>query len=358
MFGLCRSTVLLPHDCSGARCPPINESRARLALAVVSQTPSTRLDEPPLDLDEVVAEIMAEAAQRRRDGTYPPELERSLAATFARFAPAGALGTDLNALLDRLEHAGVIDADVPVDSARAGVPYVKKVVRKSTGWYQRYVAQQVTGFAHITARTMRTMADRLEAVSDAHPATSAAVARFVAGRALADDANDVQQCIVTVLQERVIDGRVAHLGAGAGALVGQLSAAAIDSYGVDVANSTVKKVKGIELRDEDPRAHALRLQPGALGALVMTSWLELAAIGHRLSMLSACNDVVRNNGVLVVAVCDGESLSEHYDGAMLDVLGVARWSIDTWLEVVRAAGWTQIERHALSNGRCVLACTR
>jgi hypothetical protein len=334
------------------------ENDGRDPATDASTIDASTIDASTIDIDTVMAQIMAEAALRRRDGTYPADLERSLAATFARFAPPGALGNDLGALLDRVDQAGVIDADVPTESARAGMPYVKKAVRKSTGWYQRYVTQQVTGFAHVTARTLRALAARVDEVADATPTTSAAVQRFVATRPTSDDDEVVRQLIVSELRDRSLPGRTAHLGAGPGHLVADLAAVGVDVYGVDVTRSARRRASIIEMRQEDPRLHAERLAPGALGAVVLTHWLDVAASGHRVAMISRANELIAHHGVLVLAITDGVSMDRHYDAAMLEVLGVARWSIDTWIAVVSASGWPVIERRDIGDGRSVVIATR
>jgi hypothetical protein len=333
-----------------------------------SQTDVDQVVNGELDLDVVMAEIMAEAAQRRRDGTYPPDIERSLAATFARFAPAGALGNDLEALLERLDQAGVIDADVPTESNRPGIPYVKKVVRKSTGWYQRYVAAQVTGFAHITARTLRTLAERVEVVADAHPATSAAVRRFVDGRPITPD--DLAVC--AAVTAAIIDwragqsdptppGRWVHIGAAGDEMTRALSSAGIDGYAVRLPNGNtqgLRRAVAIEVRDEDPRRHVARLEPGSIAGAIVTTWLDLAPGGHRVAMIDRLGAVVAPRGAFVVVVTESDALTNRYDPAVLDVLSIDRWSLDTWVEVIRAAGWSTVDYQLVGAGQHMMVAVR
>jgi hypothetical protein len=91
---------------------------------------------------------------------------------------------------------------------------------------------------------------------------------------------------------------------------------------------------------------------------VLTHWLDLAPSGHRVSMLARANDLIAHNGVAVLVVTDAASLARYYDFAVLDVLSVPRWSIDTWLAVTVAAGWTQVHRRDLGDGRSVVIAAR
>ena len=83
---------------------------------------------PSLDLARVVAELEDEVARKRATGELPPAVERDLDLLFARFAPAGATGTDFDALVARADSSWFVDLDVPTASNLPGVGLVKRVV--------------------------------------------------------------------------------------------------------------------------------------------------------------------------------------------------------------------------------------
>jgi hypothetical protein len=69
-------------------------------------------------------------------------------AAAARLAVGAPRGGDLEALLADVQETASIDVDVPTLSRRTSVRGVKTGVKALTGWYLRYVGQQVTAFGN------------------------------------------------------------------------------------------------------------------------------------------------------------------------------------------------------------------
>jgi hypothetical protein len=327
----------------------VNEGPDTAASGVTSV--GTSAEGSALDLDTVMAEIIAEAAQRRLDGTYPPDLERKLSETFARFSPPGALGTDLNALLDRAELAAAINADVPTAASRPYAAAVKKVVRKSTGFYQRYVTQQSAGFADITVRALRRLADRLDDVSAAAGATNPDAARLVDALAPTTDPAAVIAAVTAALARHCgTTGRTVHLGAGTGALVAAVNDSGRSAYGVDRRAVVAGRRRTAEIRVEEPASHVRRLAAQSLQAAVVTWWGDLSPTGHRISTLTHLARALGPDGVLVLVVDDVSRL----DHVTTDVASVPHWPVASWCDVLDAAHWTTSERVAVDGTTAVV----
>ena len=133
------------------------------------------------DMHRLMVEIEDEVRAKRASGELPADLERELDLVFARFAPAGSLDGNFDQLMERAEQQAFIDLLAPNESARKGVPQVKRVVQKTVRWYLRYVVDQITGFSHTMTKAVRQLGDRVERVeqlSASQEELDAAIARF------------------------------------------------------------------------------------------------------------------------------------------------------------------------------------
>lgn len=138
------------------------------------------VDGPDAGLDDVVAEVRAEAARRAADPAHRELAERldDAFAPFDRRRPAA--HGDLRGVLDRLAEDAFVDVDAPTTSARPLVPHVKRGLKQATGWMHRHVAQQVAGLVTGLVGVARELLDRVEAL-EAAVAHDAAVAHGGAG---------------------------------------------------------------------------------------------------------------------------------------------------------------------------------
>lgn len=118
----------------------------------------------PAMATDLLAEIEA-AAHRAETAPGAPSgyLERVRSAA-ARFAPGGAGAADVRHAAMLLEHQAAIDVDVPTGSRTAPAALLKKVVKKLTLWYFRFVGQQVTLQGQAIARLGTAAAARIEAL--------------------------------------------------------------------------------------------------------------------------------------------------------------------------------------------------
>ena len=108
---------------------------------------------------EVVAEI--EAAAARAEATPDPYLEKVRTAA-ARLASGEGGAADVRHAAMLLEHQAAIDVDVPTGSKLPPAALLKKVIKKLTLWYFRFVGQQVTLQGQAAARVGTAAAARIE----------------------------------------------------------------------------------------------------------------------------------------------------------------------------------------------------
>ena len=130
-----------------------------------------------------MAEIEAAAARAETARDAPTGYLERVRHAAGRFAIGNAGPSDIRHAAMLLEHQATIDVDVPTGSRAAPAALLKKVVKKLTLWYFRFVGQQVTLQGQAVARLGTATAARIEdleaRVSDAE-STVAELRRRVA----------------------------------------------------------------------------------------------------------------------------------------------------------------------------------
>lgn len=296
----------------------------------------------PLDVDKLMAEIEEDVRARRRSGELPADLERELDLVFARYAPVGAVSGDFEQVVARVERSAFIDVQVPVASEKPVVPYVKRALKKSMGWYLNYLAQQVSAYAHASTRAMRILGERVERIEreEAPGAGAAALAALRRDR----QADDLGAWHATVA-ERLggATGRVAHAEAGNGALVAALKAAGFDAYGVEPLDGlALDPVAGAELRIDEALDHLRVLPAGALGGLVLSGCVDRAPRGEQLELVRLASTRLDDGGTLAVLGTDPSSWAAA-DPVAADLAPGRPLHAATWAHLLQAEGLTSVE---------------
>jgi len=251
-------------------------------------------------LARVRAEIDEEVRRRRSSGDLPPQLESELEQLFLKHAPLGSTRQELHEVLRLVDAAAFIDPVVPVESSRAGGGAVKKGIRSLNFWYLRFITHQVSQFAtavsrslHILDQQMSELARKVDAV-EVPPSVVVDV-----GWAHRPDA----WWVPTVGQELSgTRGRVLHAACGDGWLVSVLVAAHLDGYGVDPRPGRVaaQELGDLDLREESVLEHLDAVQPGALGAVVLSGVMEGSGHRERRRLLDGVVSALSPGGVLVI----------------------------------------------------------
>jgi hypothetical protein len=116
-------------------------------------------------------------AARRLEALAPGYLARVRRAS-SRLARRDGSIVDLVTALADVQDAAAFDIDVPTLSRRRVGRLVKVAVRKLTGWYMRYLTQQVAAFAAAVAHLGAMLIDRADRIEEANTAVAADLERL------------------------------------------------------------------------------------------------------------------------------------------------------------------------------------
>jgi len=249
---------------------------------------------------EQVRREIDDEVRRRAAGELPPQLERELDELFLRHAPHGKGGAGLRDMLRQVDAAVFIDPMVPIASRRPGGAAVKRGLRSINLWYLRYVTYQVSAFATAVSRALHVLDLQLGELRRAAEAGAPPPAVVVE---TADTAGPGAWWIGPVADELAgAPGRVLHAACGDGWLVTRLAGRGIDAYGVDPRPGALgtHELDTVDLRQEDVTLHLDAVEPGALGAVVLSGVLDGAAQGERLRLLERAARALHAGGTLVL----------------------------------------------------------
>jgi hypothetical protein len=268
---------------------------------------------PPVDLARVVAELEAEVARKRASGELPPAVERDLDLLFARYAPAGATGTDFDALIARADNSWFVDLGVPTASNLPGVALVKRVLRKLMTWYLRFITNQLSAFGHTVVEALRTLGGRVDRIEQAIPGVSPLVASEAEHQAPPASLGAWEDAVVALMTTAPTStsrsapivratGRVLHGDAGDGAVVDRLDAAGLDVYGVDGRHGQLAGARrpGLDLRPDDTLEHLRKLGNAVLGGLILCGVVERLPLGSLLELVDRSEAVLADGARIVV----------------------------------------------------------
>jgi SAM-dependent methyltransferase len=251
-------------------------------------------------LATVRRDIEEEARAKRASGALPVHVEHELDELFLRYSPHGGRWVTLRDVLRVVDAAAFIDPVVPVESNRPGGAAIKRTLRSASLWYLSFVTAQVSQFTTAVSRALHVidmqvgeLNRRLEAVQGP-PSMMVDVAW-----AHAVDAWWVPG-VTAVLTPS--PGRVLHGGCGNGWLVGALTAAGVDAYGVDPRAQRIDgaELAGMDLRAEGVLEHLDGVEPGTLGGIVLTGVVEGADHGERHRILRRAAAALAPGGTLVI----------------------------------------------------------
>ena len=289
-----------------------------------------------IDHRRLLAEIDAEVRRLREGGELPPDFEQALDRAFARFAPAQPTGDDFDRVLAWAEQSTFVDAMAPVDSSRPLVPQVKRLIRKATGWELRYVAQQVSAFAHAVTKALRLLADRVDALELASPGVDQGERGVGDARALAPALDAGAWAPVVVDALRPVTGRVVHAECGDGQLLARLVAEGIDAYGV--APSAAAWPAALDVRVEKAHDHLAALPDGSLGGVVLSGCVDRlpAAVLARLARLAVAK--LGPAGVVVVLGTDPRVWGRGHSAVAADLAPGRPLRAETWAHLLATQG--------------------
>ncbi len=251
-------------------------------------------------LTRVRAEIDEEVKRRRAGGDLPPQLESELEALFLEHAPLGSTRQELHEVLRLVDGAAFIDPVVPVESSRPGGAVVKKTIRSMNFWYLRFITHQISQFTTAVSRSLHILDHQLAELTRKVDAVEVPPSVVVdVPWAHRPEAWWVPTVTAELAGSR---RRVLHAACGDGWLVAVLAANGVDGYGVDPrpGRLAAQELGELDLREEPVLGHLEAVQPGALGAVVLSGLMEGSGHGQRRHVLEAAVMAIDADGVVVV----------------------------------------------------------
>ena len=255
-------------------------------------------------LARVRAEIDEEVRRRRASGDLPPQLESELEQLFLKHAPLGTTRQELHDVLRLVDRAAFIDPVVPVESSRPAGVVVKKSIRSMNFWYLRFITHQVSQFATAVSRSLhildQQMSDLAAKVDTVEVPPSVVIDVPAAHRAGA-------WWVPTVVAEFTgTRRRVLHGACADGWLVAVLTAAGVDTYGVDPRPARIadQELGDLDLREESVLDHLGAVEVGALGGVVLSGLMEASGHLERRRLLEKAALALAPDGTLLIHCLD------------------------------------------------------
>lgn len=302
-----------------------------------------------IDPDVLMAEIEAEVRARRAAGDLPAGFERELDLAFARYAPVGAMGDDLESVLARAEQASFLDLAAPVESARLGVPLAKRLVRKVVFFNLHHLAEQVTSLSLVLVRALRLLGERVERLEEAVPGATASAATghspSAAPLAPAVDLAAWEARLVAAF--RGAEGRVLHGECGAGALIGRLREAGVDAYGVEPVPERAEAAgaAGFEARPVEVLDHLRAVGRGALGGLVLSGCVDRLAPAAQRELAELAATRLGAGRPLALLGTSPSAWLRALGPVATDLAPGRPLHPDTWVRLLEGAGFSSVEAH-------------
>ena len=285
-------------------------------------------------------EIDAEVSRRRASGDLPVGLEQELDELFLEFSPVGLHGkARLRETLSLVDRSAYVDIAVPVASQKLVGTYVKRLIRKSMGWYIGFIVHQIVKFAWSVSRMLHVVVDHVEDLEAAvevqrtPPLPSSVVPSSDPGAAWWAGA--------AVSAVSGVEGRVLHADCGAGSLLDALIAAGVDAYGVDPSGSVteVPVGRGLDVRAESLLDHLEVVADDALAGMVVTGSVQWLHPNERERLVGLMGSRLVVGGVLVLHSMTPESWMGSISPVISDLAPGRPLHVETWIQLLGDRGF-------------------
>lgn len=159
-----------------------------------------------VDIEQVLAEIRDDVAQKRADGSYPPGLEQELEAEFQTILSYTKRGiTDRAAEIERLSveirrNTAEITGLTPASSRIPGVSIFHRIVRRVISRHTMGLAAQVRAAEESKVRLIELMAEQSKAHEDADQRLVMSLSKHVLDRVAVIDHLTI---LVTALEAKI-----------------------------------------------------------------------------------------------------------------------------------------------------------
>jgi hypothetical protein len=299
-------------------------------------------------MNEVMAEIDAEVRRRRASGDLPAGLERELDELFLEFSPVGLHGrARLRETLALVDGSAYVDVAVPVESQKMVGSSVKRLIRKTMGWYIGFIVHQIVKFAWSVSRMFHVVVDHIEDLEAA--VASQRVPELPPSAVPAADPARSWWSGEAVAALGAVSGRVLHADCGRGILVEELLAAGIDAYGVDPSEPTIELAveRGLDVRAESVLDHLEVVADEALAGLVLSGSIQWLHPSQRDRLVALAASRLALDGVVVIHSATPESWAATTSHLVSDLAPGRPLHADTWSHLLGRVGFGKF---ALTSG--------
>ena len=221
-------------------------------------------------MDQVMAEIDAEVKRRRASGDLPAGLERELDELFLEFSPVGLQGkARLRETLALVDGSAYVDTAVPVASQKAVGSTVKRLIRKTIGWYVGFIVHQIVKFAWSVSRMFHVVVDHIE---DLEAAVDTQRTPELPDSAVpVTDPGSSWWSAEAVAAFAGVEGRVLHVECGNGSLVDALVDRRRRRLRGGARRPAIESAveRGLDVRSESMLGHLEVVADEALSGLVL-----------------------------------------------------------------------------------------
>jgi hypothetical protein len=291
-------------------------------------------------LAQVMVEIDAEVSRRRASGDLPVGLEQELDELFLEFSPVGLHGkARLRETLALVDRSAYVDIAVPVASQKVVGTYVKRLIRKSMGWYIGFIVHQIVKFAWSVSRMLHVVVDHVEDLEAAVEVqrTPPLPSSVVPG----SDPGTAWWAPEAVSAVSAVEGRVLHADCGTGTLLDALIAAGVDAYGVDPTGSVIEASvgRGLDVRAESLLDHLDVVADDALAGMVVTGSVQWLHPNERDRLVGLVGSRLAVNGVLVLHSATPESWMGNISPVISDLAPGRPLHAETWGQLLGDRGF-------------------
>lgn len=290
-------------------------------------------------LAEVMEEIDAEVRRRRASGDLPPGLERELDEMFLEFSPLGLQGkARLRETLALVDGSAYVDISVPVASQKKAGVYIKRLIRKSMGWYIGFIVHQLVKFAWSVSRMLHVVVDHVEVLESTIDALRPP--ELPAGSATVGDPGTAWWAEHARASLSATRGRVLHGECGNGSLVGLLVSAGVDAYGVDPAELMIEPAvdQGLDIRSESMLDHLEVVADEALDGIVLSGSLQWLHANERDRLIRMATGRLAIGGTLVLHSSTPEAWDRGVTALVADLAPGRPLHAETWTHLLSGLG--------------------
>ncbi len=292
-------------------------------------------------LDEVMAEIDAEVRRRRASGDLPAGLEAELDELFLEFSPVGLHGrARLRETLALVDGSAYVDIAVPTASNKAVGSYVKRLIRKSLGWYMNFVVAQIVKFAWSVSRMFHVVVDHIEDLEATVETQRSPDLPADAVPAAAPGAPWWSEAAVQAVAG--VRDRVLVADCGDGTLLDALGAVGVDAYGVDPSDLVLEPAlaRGLDVRAEGVVDHLAVVADEALGGIVLTGSIQWLRPNEREHLLALVASRLAVGGTLVLHSTTPEGWAVSVTPVVRDLAPGRPLHAETWAHLLAGRGFT------------------